>query len=213
MAEPLVILGAGGFGRETADVVEAVNAAGKPAFDLLGVVDDNPSAENRQRLTQRGIDYLGTTADLIARKDSPHFVVGIGNPEIRRAIAETLEAAGLRPATLIHPTATLGSQVTVGAGTVICAGARITTNIRLGRHVHVNPNCTIGHDTVLEDYVSMNPASSISGDCFVRQGALIGVAAVVLNQLTVGAGAVVGGSACVVREVPAGVVVKGVPAR
>ena len=57
MTTPIVVVGAGGFGRETLDVVEAVNAAAsQPAFEVLGVVDDAPSAENLVRLKSREVD-------------------------------------------------------------------------------------------------------------------------------------------------------------
>lgn len=209
-----MIVGAGGFGRETVDVADAVNAAaGDPVWRLLGVVDDAPSPENLERLARREIPYLGTTDDLVSSGMKPRFLIGIGSPVVRRMLADRLEGAGLVAATVVHPAATVGSDVSIGAGTVICAGARVTTNVSLGRHVHLNPNVTVGHDTVLHDYVSLNPASSVSGDCQIRSGALIGVGAVVLNQLTVGSGALVGASACVVRDVEAGCRVKGVPAR
>lgn len=214
MAEPLVIIGAGGFGRETADVVAAVNAAAdEPLWELVGIVDDSPSEVNLERLRNRGIQHLGGTEDLVRNDARPRYVVGIGSPRVRKLIADRLDEAGFRAATLVHPDASVGSECVMGEGTVILAGARLTTNISLGRHVHLNPNVTIGHDTDLHDFVSMNPASSMSGDCVVEEGVLIGVAAVVLNQLRVGAGAVVGGSACVVKDVPSGAVVKGVPAR
>lgn len=214
MPEPLVIVGAGGFGREAVDVVEALNgAASVPVWDLIGVVDDAPSEENLDRLAVRGLHRVGSTDDLLARFEHPWFVVGIGNPTVRQRVAERCESAGLRAATLVHPAATLGSQVALGGGTVVCAGARLTTNITVGRHVHINPNCTIGHDTTLADFVSLNPASSISGDCEVRPRTLVGVGAVVLNQVTVGADVVVGAAACVVHDVPDGAVVKGVPGR
>lgn len=212
VAEPLVIVGAGGFGRETADVVEAINASVR-TWDLLGFVDDAPSAINLERLRRRGYDWLGDVASVRGLSDRVRFVVGIGAPSVRRILAARLEDASLRAATLVHPAATIGSEVTLGEGTIVCAGARITTNIEVGRHVHVNPNVTVGHDTVIEDFVSLNPACSISGDCTIGTGTLIGVGAVVLNQIGVGEGATVGGGACVVREVPADLVVKGVPAR
>jgi sugar O-acyltransferase (sialic acid O-acetyltransferase NeuD family) len=213
MAEPLIVVGAGGFGRETIDVVEAVNAAGvEPGWHLLGVVDDGPSDANLERLERRGIDFLGGTEVPLEEHQSVHYVVGIGNPGVRRTIADRYDAAGLPAATLIHPAATLGSGVEVGEGTVICAGARVTTNITLGRHVHLNPNVTVGHDTTLADFVSMNPASSVSGDCVIQDGVLIGVGAVVLNGLSVGSGVTIGGSACVVKDVAAGLVMVGVPA-
>ena len=214
MADDLVVVGAGGFGREALDVVEDINAAApSQVWNVVGVVDDAPSTVNLDRLAARRATYVGTVEDLLGRVDRPRYVVGIGSPSVRRSIAENLEAAGLNAATLVHPAATLGRPVEVGAGTVVCAGARVATNVTLGRHVHLTPNVSVGHDTTLGNFVSMNPASSVSGDCTIGEGVLVGVGAVVLNQLIVGANAVVGGGACVVTHVLSGATVKGVPAR
>jgi sugar O-acyltransferase (sialic acid O-acetyltransferase NeuD family) len=214
MADPLVVVGAGGFGRETLDVVDAINgAAAEPVWSVLGVLDDAPSEANLKRLARREVAYLGTVDEFLHRPAAANYVVGVGSPRARRVIADKCDAAGLAAATLIHPATTLGFDVQVGKGSVICAGARLTTNIRLGRHVHLNPNVTVGHDTTLGEFVSMNPASALSGECVVEADALIGAGGVVLNQLRVGQGSTVGAAACVVRDVPSGVTVKGVPAR
>ena len=216
MADDLVVVGVGGFGREVLDVVDAVNFAGADhAWTIVGVADDAPTEANLELLRKRSISFLGNTRDLTSADLGPglHYVVGIGNPAVRRMIADRLDAAGLVPATLVHPTVTMGHDVEVGAGSVLCAGVRLTTHIRLGRHVHINLNATVGHDSRLGDFVSANPLASISGDCVIEDDVLVGVSGVILNGLTVGRGAVVGGCACVVKDVPPGVVVKGIPAR
>lgn len=215
----MVVIGAGGFGREVVDVVDAVNRdrmdAGSPApWDLRGVIDDAPTEANLARLADRSVAYLGSLDDFLAvDRTGVAYAVGIGSPDARRRIAERCDAAGMVAVTLVHPSATMGAGVTVGAGGVLCAGVRITTNITLGRHVHVNLNATIGHDTVVGDYVSLNPLASISGDCVIGEAVLVGVAGVVLNGLRIGDDAVVGGSACVVKDVAPRTTVVGVPAR
>ncbi|TNM44163.1 acetyltransferase [Nocardioides albidus] len=214
MTDQIVVVGAGGFGREVLDVVEAVNcSSGTKSWEVVGVLDDAPDDINMGRLASRGVRYLGGTSADVRLPAGCHYVVGIGNPRVRELVASRLNQAGLRPATLVHPTATIGVGTQVGAGTVICAGVRVTTNVRVGSHVHLNLNCTVGHDSTVDDFVSINPLASVSGDCAIESGVLIGVAGVVLNGIRVGKNATVGGAACVVKDVAAGVTVKGVPAR
>ena len=162
-AERVLVVGAAGFGRESLDVLDAMVAAGEPV-EIVGVLDDGPSEMNLARLADRGVSYLGTIDDWLAGGDlNVRFVLGIGNPGIRRLLVERLVAAGMRPFTAVHPSATFGARTQVGEGAVVCAGVVISNNVRLGRHVHVNPNATIGHDAVLHEFVSINPAAVVSG--------------------------------------------------
>lgn len=124
-----------------------------------------------------------------------------------------MDVAGFTAATLIDPSALIGSDVTIGAGSIVCYGAAVDTNVSLGRHVHVGFNLIIGHDATIGNFVSLSPLSAVSGDCVIEDGVLIGVAGVVMLQRRVGKSAVVGTSACVSKNVPAGAIVKGVPAR
>lgn len=210
--QQLVIVGAGGFGREAADVVVAINESeDRPVWNLVGIYDDSPSPQSLARLTGRNVAYLGELPP--AADDAEiHYVIGVGDPQVRRLIDEQCQNLGWKPAVLVHPESRLGTVGDIGPGSVVCAGAQISTNVKLGRHVHVNPNATIGHDSVLGDYVSVNPAAVISGEVRVSENSLIGANATILQGLYIGARALVGAAACVVRDVPDAVIVKGVPA-
>lgn len=207
----IVVVGAGGFGRETLDVIDAVNARAA-TWRIRGVADDAPAQVQVDRLASRGHRVLGSVAE-VAAAESGWFVVGIGNPTTRSRVAQTFAAAGWKPATVVHPTAVLGSRTVLAEGTVVCGGVQLSTNVVLGRHVHVNPGAVIGHDTVLEDLVSVNPGAVVSGEVHVGARALLGAGSVVLQGLEIGEAAVVGAGACVTRSVPAGTTVVGVPAR
>ncbi len=215
VSTPIIVVGAGGFGREVVDVIEAVNSSREaPVWQLEGVVDDSITEENLGRLRERSIRHLGSVDEFLSTTErSFSYVMGIGSPGVRRRVSERFDVAGHTPATLIHPTATLGSKVTIADGAVLCAGVRLTTNITVGRHVHINLNATVGHDTSIGDFVSLNPLASISGDCTLESDVLVGVGGIVLNGLRVGQGATIGGAACVVRDVAAATTVVGVPAR
>lgn len=213
MAEPIVVVGAGGFGRETIDVIEAINAAAEsPLWDLLGVVDDAPSDLNLTRLKAMGVPYLGAIERLPGLGEVA-VVIGIGSPVARQRVAAKVEGWGLQSPDLVHPTAVIGSEVGWGGGAVVCALVSIGTNVELGCHVHLNPHAVVGHDTVLGDWVSVNPNATVSGDCVVEEKVLVGAGAVILHQVRVGRSVVVGAAACVVADAPDEAVLKGVPAR
>jgi sugar O-acyltransferase (sialic acid O-acetyltransferase NeuD family) len=211
----IVIIGCGGHGREVFGIIQAINAASPsgPVWRVAGFVDDKPSAVNRERVDRLGVAYLGPIEWLGEVGPGTHIVIGIGDPATRRAIDDRIQEYGLPVASVIHPLATVGAGTVAGDGLVAFAGSRVTTNVTLGRHVHLNQNCTIGHDCVLEDHVSVNPLAAVSGVCHVGAGVLVGTNAAILQQIRVGAGATVGAGACVTRDVPPGAVVKGVPAQ
>jgi sugar O-acyltransferase (sialic acid O-acetyltransferase NeuD family) len=209
----LVIVGAGGFGREVLDVVEAMNDAGAE-IDFVGYVDDAETSV--PLLDRRGAPYLGPVGGLTVAgrvDERAGFVIGIGAGEVRRRLDAILTSAGRRPLVLIHPMATVGGDCRIGEGCVLAAGARVTTNITLGRHTQLHVNATIGHDSVLDDFVSVYPGATVSGSVHLADAVTIGTGANVLPGVSIGAGAFVGAGAVVIADVEPGVTVVGVPAK
>lgn len=207
---PLVIFGAGGFGREIWSIARAINS-GKPTYELLGFVDDGLTEANAAALARLDAPHLGGSDWAVNAPAGTHGVIGIGSASVRRSIHDRFPS--LAWATLIHPDTTLGSDVEIGPGSVVAPGTRLSTTIRLGRHVHVDQNVTVGHDSSLGDFSRLNPQACISGNVSIAEGATVGASATVIQGLTVGADALVGAGAVVTRHVPGGAVVKGVPAK
>lgn len=212
MRRDFVIVGTGGQGRECLDIALAMIDEGCD-LNPVGFVDDCPSPENKEMVEKRGYPIIGTLEAFLRSPGQIEVCIGIGSGGSRAQVDQRLRDEGVSCPVLRHPSCTVGSGVVLGAGSVIWAGARLTTNILTGRHVHLNQNVTIGHDSQLANYVTVNPLAAVSGHVRVGSGATVGAGAVILQNLTVGALAVVGAGGVVVRSVEQGAVVKGVPAR
>lgn len=212
MSQPLVIYGAGGFGREVLQVALDMNQASPsdPPWAPRGFVVDAAWAGGDP---VHGLPLL-PGVDWIAEHPEVQVVLAIGASAVRRRLALQLEAIDHRNfATLVHPRAWLGRGIALGAGTVICAGCQVTTDIRIGRHVHVNIGSTVGHDAVLGDFVTINPGVSISGNVNVGEGSEIGTGSVLIPHADVGEWSIVGAGAVVTKPLPADVTAVGAPAR
>lgn len=213
MTQKLVVVGAGGFGREVLDVIDAINfdhaTTGASALEVVAVLDDGKP--DPATLEPYDVPHLGPVSDLADMPADVGFVVGIGSPQLRRKIAE--QYAERACPTLVHPSATMGRAVQLGAGTVVCAGVRLTNNIHIGRHVHLNLNATVGHDAHLGDFVTVSPLVAVSGHVTLADDVMVGTGATLNPGVRVDAGAIVGSGAAVLRDVAAATTVVGVPAR
>jgi len=204
----LVILGAGGHGRETLDIVEAINAA-RPSWHFVGFIDDGEVVADR--LERRHVETLGGT-DVMENLDAA-YVIGIGSSAVRADLDAKLTAWGRVPMTLVHPLASVASDNRLGDGVLLAAGARITTNVTLGRHAHLNVNAVVSHDCEVGAYSTLSPGVHLNGGVRLGQRVFLGTGAIVTPGVSIGDDAIIGAGSVVVRDVPEGVTVTGVPGR
>ena len=169
--KPLYIIGAGGFGRETAWLVERINAI-KMTWELRGFIDDDASLWGTQK---DGYMVWGGLSVLEQSQENVWCVFAVGNVQARQKGVRRLEAfEQVHFATLTDPGVEMGRTVEIGEGSIICAGTILTVDVRIGKHCIVNLDCTVGHDAVLEDFVTLYPSVNVSGCVKIRSLTEIG---------------------------------------
>jgi sugar O-acyltransferase (sialic acid O-acetyltransferase NeuD family) len=209
MTERIAIYGAGGLGREVLQVVRDMRAGGQAVDCVAFVVDESFAASDFVNGVPVHRNFHTLAADETLR-----FVVAIGDPAARARIAQVIESAvGPRFATVVHPLAVSGASVSVGAGSMIMALSSLTTECRVGRHVLINPGCTVAHDNTIEDFATLSPGVNLAGRVRLGEGCLLGIGASVAPDVSIGRWSVVGAGACVIRDVAPNTVAAGVPAQ
>jgi sugar O-acyltransferase (sialic acid O-acetyltransferase NeuD family) len=204
----LVIVGAGGHGREAYGAVESVNAT-RPTWNVLGFVDDAPS--HIDRVERLGVHVLG---DLGWLADHPSaYVLAIGDPTVRARVAHRLEAAGCTPTVVVHPGATIGLDVRLDDGVLIYDRCTVTTNVTIGRHTHLNVGCAVQHDSTLGEFCQLSPGTFVNGDCTLGDTVFCGTGAIVTRGTSIGDRARIGAGAVVLDGVGPDLTVHGAPAR
>lgn len=140
------------------------------------------------------------------------YLLGPTTPE-RRALADELARRfALRYTTLVHPSAYVSPLATVGEGVYIGANSIVAPGARLHDHVFVNRAVTIGHDTEIGAFSRIQPGSNLGGLSRIGAGVTVGIGATLIERLVVGDGAFIGAGAVVIGDVPARVLMVGVPA-
>ncbi len=144
---------------------------------------------------------------------SIYFVCAIGDPAIRKKIVEKALSYGYKPISIIHPKANLCHPNEIGVGVVIQAGSNIAVNSVIEDHVHVNFNCSIGHDVHLGKYTTVSPLCALSGYTDVGEGCFIGSGAITFPSTKIGKWAKLGAGSVATKDLKPYTVNIGTPAR
>jgi len=204
----LIIVGAGGYGREMYGA--ALGAVGYGTeFDVRGFLDGRPDALDGFA----GYPPVLGAPETYAPQPDDVFITALGNIASRRRCVRLVEARGGKFISIIHRSAFLGPNVEVGAGSFIAHNVVLTADVCVGRHAAVFHNTSIGHDSVLGDFTHVYAQCSVGGSVRIEEGACVYPGSVVVPRRTVGANAVVGAGSTAVLNVRPGVTVFGCPAK
>jgi sugar O-acyltransferase (sialic acid O-acetyltransferase NeuD family) len=196
----IAIVGAGGNARELADMLRDLSE-----FQVLGFLTnmhgkyDSPVLGDFGWPTTHSIDGLA---------------MAIGDPVSKFRVAQELceRYPHIDWPIIVHPSAHVGSSVTLERGVIVCIGAVATVEITIGEFSQLNYGCTVGHEARVGPACLINPGANISGGVELGRSVLVGTGSQVLQYVKVGDEARIGAGAVVTKDVPAGVTVVGVPA-
>ena len=207
--ENIVIIGAGGFGREVKMLIDQINE-GSLQYNLLGFYDDSV-----QKGTEVfGLEVLGSVEELNQVTKPTAISIAIGSPKVKKDIKDKLSNPMLSFPRLIHPSVVLGiPSETIGIGAIICAGTIITVNITIGKFVILNLGCTVGHDTVIGNYCSFMPQSNIAGEVILGEAVYVGMGVGIINQVIVGNNVTLGAGSVVVKNISSNCLAVGIPVK
>lgn len=203
----VVIIGAGGFAREVAWLIEEINKKNEQ-WNILGFIDDN--VENIGK-NLNGYKIIGNTDYLNEMNKNIYAVIAIGNGKIRKKVVEKLKKRKF--GTLIHPNVSISNSISIGEGSIICSGNILTVNINIGKHVIINLDCTIGHDAVIENFSTFLPGTNLSGETIIEECSTLGTGSTVIQGIKIGKNVMVGAGAVVIRDITDNSTAVGNPAR
>lgn len=204
----IVIVGAGGVGRETSLIIQQINEL-KSTWNLIGFIDDDVNSWGN---VINGYPVIGGMDSLEKLSLDTYVVVAIANYEVKKRVVNKINNR-FKFATIVHPRVWLHDYMTLGEGTIIYEGAILTTNIKVGNHVIISPKCGIGHDSIIKDYVSLLWNVNVSGNDIIEEGVMMGSASTVIQGKRIGKGSTVGAGAVVIDNIDSYSTVVGVPAK
>lgn len=195
----LMILGAGGFAKEVADVVF------RTGHEIAGFFEEQPS---RRDCPARGAPLFSE----IPTAGFDGIVVGVGDSALRRRFF-TMFADDHECPSLVDPSAVVSRLARVGRGSLVMQGCVVNADAVVGQNVLLNVGCCVAHDCTVGDHAHLAPSVMLGGGSHVGAGAFCGTSAVVLPKKRVGDWAVCGAGAVVTHDIPDGAIAYGAPAR
>lgn len=207
--EDIVIIGAGGLGRDILWLIERINAK-KKVWNVLGFVDDAIPVGT----IVESYPIIGSTQDIVNYPKGLNVVCAIGSAKSRKQVLfSLLNNPNFKFPNLIDPCVLMSEKIVLGQGNIICASTILTVNIKIEHFCIINLDCTIGHDSIIHSYSTIYPSVNVSGNCVIEAGVELGTGTNIIQGITIGENTIVGAGSVVIRNLPKNCTAVGCPAK
>jgi len=205
---PLFIYCAGGFGHEVMDVVRRRNLLG-PIWTDVFFIDD--ICGTSQQYGGRVFRFDEARAWMAAH--GGEVVIANGEPAVKQAIRERLDAGSMPLGSVIDATSIVACSAQLGPGTIIAPMCVISSNVVFERNVSINAKTIVGHDIQIGEDTVVSSMVNIGGNCEIGKGSYLGMGALIKEGLKIGDRVIIGMGAVVYNDIPDDVIALGNPAR
>ena len=197
----LLVLGFGGHARSVADVALACG------IKKLVFVDFNAKA-GEQLL---GFNVIVNKPEILPA-DWAVFPAAGDNKKRQEQYLE-VQSKGWPLATLVAPTASIGTGSTVLPGTLVAHHAHIGPMAKVGYGCIINTGAVIEHEAQIGNYCHISVNSTVAGRCHIGQKSFIGAAATIIDGISLCDEVILGAGGCVVSNISEPGTYIGIPAR
>ncbi len=193
----IAIIGAGGFGREVACLINAINEKNEE-WDFIGFFDDVKDIGYENEYGK----VLGRIKNLNSYPESLAVVIAIAKPSAIEVIAKSITSPNIYFPNLIAPNVIFfdKNNISLGRGNIISFGCSISCNVHIGNFNILNCCILVGHDTKIGDYNAIMPSTNISGNVTMGERNFLGVSSVILEKLTIGNDTTIGANSLIFRN-------------
>ncbi len=204
----MLIIGAKGFAKEVLEILYQNEKTENLCF-YDDVNDDLPDKLFGQFPILRTIEE----AKIYFKQTSNQFVLGIGNPILRKKLSDKFESIGGELSSVISKHAEIGSfGIQISSGCNILSGVKISNDVAIGKGTMVYYNSVITHDVKIGEFCEISPSVNILGRVHIGNFVSIGAGSVIFPDVVIGSNSVIAAGAVVRNNVPANVMVAGIPA-
>lgn len=204
----MLIAGASRHAKEILDLLHGQNQADNLYF-FDDVTVNGPDLFLERFPILHGVDALPTIF-----KEDNRFVLGLGGPKARAAVAKKLQQAGGKLHTAIAASARVSQfQIFIGAGVNVMEFVLISSSTIIGEGSLINAYAAIHHDVTVGAYSEISPRATLLGGASVGDFCSVGAGAIILPNVKVGNNVVIGAGSVITHPIEDNNVVVGVPGR
>ena len=177
---------------------------------MKGYIDDMDLSDEVQKNLQKPL--LGSIDEYKVQKDDV-FICAVGNTKARETVIEKLKKKEVKFLSLIHSTAILQGNISLGTGIYLGPFTVVGDHAFLGDHIMLNTHSAVGHDAVIGEYTCIMSYVDVTGGCKIGKRVFLGSGSRMVPNSKIDDDAYIGAGSVVLRHVKEGKKVFGNPAK